>query len=41
LCAFYTQGIALHALVGLENEAVAVAAMRASNPDCSPLTING
>ena len=41
LCAFYMQGIALHALVGLENEAVAVAAMRASNPDCPYLTING
>ena len=35
------QGIVLHALVGLENEAVAVAAMRVCNPDCAPLRING
>jgi len=35
------QGIVLHALVGLENEAVAVAAMRVCNPDCAPFAIQG
>jgi hypothetical protein len=35
------QGIVLHALVGLENEAVAVAAMRVGNPDCAPFAIQG
>jgi hypothetical protein len=27
--------------VGTHNEALSVVAMRVSNPDCSPLTVNG
>jgi len=34
------QGIVLHALVGLENEAFAVVALRVCNPDRSPFAIH-